>query len=226
MDNISRMRTPGQQWPRPVAPNKGKTYPAEPLTGAEVAALLAACSVKSASGIRNRALVTLLYRSGLRVSEVLYLRPADVNMERHSLRLLSHQEAGRHDTKSGRAQTRGFHPSADDALLRWLDARKGLGIGPGKRLFCTLDGGPLSDDYLRGLLRRLARKAGLDKRVHPHALRHSFACELEAAGTPVTTISKLLGHSNISITARYLDHISNGQAIESLAVADLPEIDT
>jgi site-specific recombinase XerD len=109
-------------------------------------------------------------------------------------------------------------------LLRWLDARKALGIGSGKRLFCTLEGGALSDDYVRGLLRRLAGKAGLDKRVHPHALRHSFACELEAAGTPVTTISKLLGHSNISITARYLDHISNGQAVSALGAANLPAL--
>lgn len=204
------------QLPGVPAPNSGKDYPAEPLTPAEVAALIGACSHRSPTGIRNRALITLLYRSGLRVSEILALRPADVNISAHSLRLL--------DTKSGHAQTRGFHPSADDALSRWLDTRKTLGVR-GRTAFCKLDGGGLSDDYVRGLLRRLAAKGGVDKRVHPHGLRHTFAVELEAAGTPVTTISKLLGHSSVAVTARYLDHLTNGQAIESLAAARLPALD-
>jgi integrase/recombinase XerD len=203
----------GQQAGTP-APNSGKNYPAEPLTPPEVAALIGACSHRAPSGIRNRALITLLYRSGLRVSEVLALRPADVNLSAHSLRLL--------DTKSGHAQTRGFHPSADDALSRWLDTRKALGVRG--TVFCTLDGGKLSDDYVRGLLRRLAAKGGIDKRVHPHGLRHTFAVELEAAGTPVTTISKLLGHSSVAVTARYLDHLTNRQAVSALEAADLPSL--
>lgn len=203
------------QRPGEPAPNKGRKYPAEPLTPAEAAAIIGQCSHRAPTGIRNRALLTLLYRSGLRVSEVLALRPADVDLTRHSIRLL--------DTKSGQAQTRGFHPSADDALARWLDTRRALGTG-GRRLFCTLAGGPLSEDYVRGLLRRLAAKAGITKRVHPHGFRHTFAVELEAAGTPVTTISKLLGHSSVAVTARYLDHLTNGQAVAALSAAELPPL--
>ncbi|SRR6266536_3281257 len=205
----------GQQ-PGHPPPNKGRKYPAEPLTAAEVAALAAGCSAAAPTGIRNRALLALLYRSGLRVSEILALRPTDVDLARHSIRLLG--------TKSGQAQTRGFHPTADDALARWLDTRKALGISGRARLFCTLRGGPLSDDYVRGLLRRLAAGAGIAKRVHPHGLRHTFAVELEQAGTPVTTISKLLGHSSVAVTARYLDHLTNGQAVTALAAASLPAI--
>ena len=108
---------------------------------------------------------------------------------------------------------------------RWLDTRKRLGLRNGT-LFCTLDGGPVSDDYVRGLLKRLARKAGVDKRVHPHALRHTFAVELEAAGTPVTVISKLLGHSSVAVTARYLDHLTNAQAVGALQAVDLPALDS
>ena len=203
------------QRPGDPAPNKGLRYPAEPLTPGEVAALLDGCSRRAPTGIRNRALLTLLYRSGLRVSEVLALRPADVDLDARSVRLL--------DTKSGRAQTRGYHPTADDALARWLDARRALGIRGG-RLFCTLAGQPVSDDYVRGLLRRLRARAGIAKRVHPHGLRHTFAVELERAGTPVTVISKLLGHSSVAVTARYLDHLTNGQAVEALAGAELPPI--
>lgn len=196
-------------------PNKGKRYPAEPLAPEEVAAILSACSRKAPTGIRNRALLTLLYRSGLRVSEVLALRPADVNLGKHSIRLL--------DTKSGQAQTRGFHATADDALDHWLDTRRALGIRSG-RLFCKLDGGPMSDDYVRGMLHRLGARAGVGKRVHPHGLRHTFAVELEHAGTPVTVISKLLGHSSVAVTARYLDHLTNHQAIAALGSVELPPL--
>lgn len=201
---------------RPVAPNKGKRYPAEPLTPAEVAAIIGQCSIQSASGIRNRAMLTLLYRSGLRVSEMLALRPADVNLAKHSLRLL--------DTKLDEAQTRGFHASADDSLMRWLDKRRTLGFRNGP-LFCTLDGGPLSPQYVRGLLKRLATGAGIEKRVHPHGLRHTFAVELDAAGTSLSVISKLLGHHSTPTTARYLDHLTNGQAIAALGNVDLPPLE-
>jgi len=195
------------------APNKGQKYPAEVLSSDEVTALLSACSPRAKTGIRNRALLMLLYRSGLRVSEVLAIRPADLDAAAHSIRLL--------DTKSGQAQTRGFHPSADDTLARWLDTRKALGVRRGT-IFCTLDGGKMSDQHVRNLMKRLAVKAGIEKRVHPHALRHTFAVELETSGTPVTVISKLLGHSSVAVTSRYLDHLTNRQAVSALEAAELP----
>jgi integrase/recombinase XerD len=204
------------QVPGERAPNAGKTYPAEPLTTAEVQLLLGQCSRRAPTGIRNRALITLLYRSGLRVSEALALRVSDVNLDRHSIRVL--------DTKSGGPQTRGLDSSADDALCRWLDKRAALGFRSGP-LFCTLAGGPVSDDYVRGLLHRLGRKAGMDKRVHPHGLRHTFAVELEASGTSVTAISKQLGHFSVAVTSRYLDHLTNADVIATVAVASLPPLD-
>src|SRR5215469_7551010 len=77
----------GHQTGQP-APNKGGKYPAEVLTPDEVTALIGKCSRRGKAGIRDRALLTLLYRSGLRISEALALRPSDVNMERHSCRVL------------------------------------------------------------------------------------------------------------------------------------------
>jgi integrase/recombinase XerD len=196
-------------------PNAGKKYPAEVLTAEEVQALMGACSARSASGIRNRALIALLYRSGLRVSEIVALRPSDVDLRKHGVRVLH--------GKGDKATTRGFHPSCDDALARWIDTRKGLGLKNGP-LFCTLAGGPVSDQYVRNLLHRLGRQAGVDKRVHPHGLRHTYAVELERAGVPVSQISKLLGHSSIAVTSRYLDHLSNAAAIEALEAVDLPAL--
>jgi len=194
---------------------KGKTFPPQPLTSDEVSALLAACSLHNTTGIRNRALIMLLYRSGLRISEALALKPADIDLKHHSARVLH--------GKGNKATVRGFHPSADDALARWLDRRAALGLKNGP-LFCTLAGTQLSDGYVRDMLKRLAARAGIDKRVHPHGLRHTYADELEKAGLPVSTISKLLGHSSIAVTSRYLDHLTNGAAIEALEALDLPPV--
>jgi integrase/recombinase XerC len=196
------------------APNAGYRCPAEPLTAEEAAAIIGQCSAGSVTGIRNRALLTLLYRSGLRIGEALAFLPADLNMRARSVRLRG--------TKSGKAQTRGWHSSADDALARWADTRRSLGLSARAPFFCTLQGGPVSPDYVRALLRRLAAAAGITKRVHPHGWRHTFAVELEGAGAPVTVISKLLGHSSVAVTARYLDHLTNGQAVTALQAVQLP----
>jgi site-specific recombinase XerD len=195
--------------------NKGRTFPPEPLTPAEVAAIIAGCSPKARTGIRNRALLTLLYRSGLRISEALALKPSDVDLARHTVRVLH--------GKGDKATVRGFHPTATDALARWIDTRKGLGLRNGP-LFCTLDGAPMHAQYVRLLLGRLAAKAGIDKRVHPHGLRHTFADELRATGMDMVTISKLLGHSSIAVTSRYLDHLTNDRAVAALEAVQLPPI--
>lgn len=202
--------------PGMTPPNKGKRYPAEVLTTDEVQALVDQCSRKAPTGIRNRALLYLLFRSGLRVSEITALRVSDVDLRKHSVRVLH--------GKGDKTTTRGFHASATDALARWIDTRKALGIRNGM-LFCTLDGGPLNPQYIRNLLHRLGARAGIEKRVHPHGLRHSYAVELENAGVPVSQISKLLGHSSIAVTSRYLDHLSNAQAISALEAVELPELD-
>lgn len=198
------------------APNKGQKYPAEVLTPTEVASILDLCSTRAPSGIRNRALLTLLYRSGLRISEALALRPVDIDLAKHTIRVLH--------GKGNKATTRGFHPSATDALARWMDVRKARGVKRGAPLFCTLGGGQMDPEYVRQVLHRLGDRAGVEKRVHPHGLRHTFAFELQDAGTPVVTISKLLGHSSIAVTSRYLDHMTNDQAISALESIDLPEL--
>jgi site-specific recombinase XerD len=200
-----------------VPPNtKDQEFPAQILTPEEVRALIGACSKKARTGIRNRALLTLLYRSGLRISEALSIRPSDVNMDQHSVRLLK--------TKSGKAQTRGFNSAADDALARWMDTRRAMGLRGGP-LFCTLSGTPLHPQYARNLVKRLAAETGIEKRVHPHGLRHTFACELLASGMDVVTISKLLGHSSIAVTNRYLDHLTNDEAISALVAVKLPPLE-
>ncbi len=85
-----------------------------------------------------------------------------------------------------------------------------------RRFICTLKGRPVQTAYVRGLLPRLAARAGIEKRVHPHGLRHTHAAELMREGVPVNVISRQLGHSSIATTARYLDHIQPQEVIEAM----------
>jgi len=207
------------QLPIRHAHNKGKKFPPDPLTPHEAQVIIDACP-QNKTGIRNRALLTLMYRSGLRVGEALSLRPSSIDFTTHSIRLL--------DTKNGQAQTRGLHPSADEALRQWIELRRELGITAGP-LFCTLmanhPGRPLSTRYMRWLTADLAKRAGVDKRVHPHVFRHTFAAELWRGGADLAAISRLLGHANIMMTAQYLDHLTNSEAITRLQTFDLPPLD-
>jgi site-specific recombinase XerD len=66
------------------------------------------------------------------------------------------------------------------------------------------------------MLHRLARRAGIQRRVHPHALRHSFAAEMASEGVPMNVIQKALGHSSLATTSRYLDHISPRDVIQTM----------
>lgn len=194
---------PGRPWlgskPGQAPANKERTFPAEPLTRSEVEALIDQCSNVSRIGVRNRALIIVLWRAGLRISEALSLRGSDIDLQRRTVRVLH--------GKGNKARTAHLDAGAMAQVARWMDARKAAGIRNGP-LFCTLDGGRLNDRYVRPLLARLAEKAGIDKRVTPHGLRHTHAVELVHEGVPLNVISKQLGHSSSAVTSRYLDHVA------------------
>ena len=189
-----------------------RKYPPEILTNEEVCALLSACSTKAPTGVRNRALIAVLYRGGLRISEVLDLAPKDIDARKGAIRVLH--------GKGDRARTVGLDAGALALLQRWLDVRSGLGVNGRCPVFCTLKGAPLSDAYVRRLLPRLARKAGIEKRVHAHGLRHTHAAQLRAEGIDIGIISRQLGHASIGTTARYLDHIAPLAVIETMQKRD------
>lgn len=180
--------------------NKGKKYPPEVLTGDEVRRLIEACSNRAPTGIRNRALIVSMYRGGLRAGEALALRPKDVDVSSGSITVLH--------GKGDRSRVTALDPGAVAILIRWLDARRSLGINGHAPLFCTLQGKALKPSYLRTLLPRLGRKAGIEKRVHPHGLRHTHAYELMMEGIPVPIIQQQLGHSSLATTDRYVSHLA------------------
>ena len=148
-----RVTEPGYHRGR-VPPNKGKTYPVEILTPDEVRALAAQCSTTSNFGIRHRALIVLLYRTGLRIGEALALRPKDINLEIGSVTVLH--------GKGDRLRTVGIDPGANRHIEVWLERRQTLAPPRGAPLFCTFKGGPMNASHVRSLLRTLAGRAGIE----------------------------------------------------------------
>jgi integrase/recombinase XerD len=178
---------------------------ADLLTTAEVEALLRACSSRAATGVRNRALIALLWRTGLRISEALALKPKDVDL---SSGLLTVQHG-----KGDKRRVVGLDAGTAALLERWLERRGKLGLAASAPVFCTLDGVAVDPSYVRHLLPRLARRAGITKRVHAHGLRHRHAVDLVEEGASLTTVRELLGHSSAATTSRYLTRIGASEAV-------------
>jgi site-specific recombinase XerD len=185
--------------------NKDRRYPAEILTADEVRALIRACSNRAPTGVRNRALLVLLYRAGCRISEALRLLPKDLDRAAGTATVLR--------GKGGRRRTIGLDPGAFAVVERWLDVRTKLGISSRAPIICTLKGKPVASAYVRALMPRLARRAGIEKRVHAHGLRHTHAAELALEGHPMNLIQAQLGHTSLATTSRYLAHIAPAKAV-------------
>ncbi len=195
--------------------NRGRKFPPEPLTEAEALALLRACSRRSATGLRNAALLVLLWRTGLRLAEALALKPSDVDHAAGTVRVLH--------GKGDKARVVALGALALAVVARWADRRAALGLNGHAPLLCTLRGRALSQGYVRGLLPRLARRAGVAKRVHPHGLRHTFAAELRREGEDFVRIQRALGHAHLSTTARYVSHLEPTEVLDMLRARREPE---
>lgn len=191
-----------------VPASKGKTYPAEILTTEEARRLLGVINPNTWLGARNRALVATLYRAGLRHGEALALRPHHVDLEGGVIQVLH--------GKGDKRRAVGIDPGACDLIAHWKEMRPKLPIPPGSTLFCTRYGTQLSQAYLRQSLPRWAVKAGIDKRVYPHGLRHTHAYELMMEGIEMPIIQRQLGHTSLATTDRYLSHIAPRQVIEAI----------
>lgn len=194
---------------------KGDRYPPEVLSREEIRDLLDACArTRSRStGVRNRALLAVLYRTGMRISEALALRPKDLDHDQGTVRILH--------GKGDRARTVGMDPKGFEELEAWMLAREKLkGITATSPVFCTLQGQGLTSAYVRGLLPRLASLAKIEKRVHAHGFRHAFASELRREGIDIGVISRQLGHASIATTAHYLDHICPEVVIRTIRARD------
>lgn len=169
----------------------------EVLTVEEVEMLIAACDVAKPSGIRDRAILELLYSSGLRVSEVVLLEFQHLDLEHGMLRLWG---------KGFKERIVPFGERASDALREYLAGARHL-LLKGKKsryIFVSGPGGqPLSRQSVWNTVKRCALRAGITKRITPHTLRHTFATHLLEGGAELRVVQEFLGHSDIATTQIY-----------------------
>ncbi|MCE2514675.1 MAG: tyrosine recombinase [Acidobacteria bacterium] len=195
-----------------AAPRPERRMPAH-LDIADMDVLLAAPDAATPLGRRDRAILELLYASGLRLSELVGLDLDDVNLGGRLVRVRG---------KGGRERIVPFHERAADVIRDYLPVRHRLcatagseaaGRPPGRRrdpLFVNYRGGRLSGRSVDRLVRRYVALSSTRLGISPHALRHSFATHLLERGADLRSIQELLGHARVSTTQRYT-HVSAAQ---------------
>lgn len=178
-------------------PQKGAHLPRF-LSEEEMERLLARPDVSTDEGVRDRAMLELMYAAGLRVSELVGLKRADVNLEAG---LVSCHGKG---SKERRVP---IGKSATHWLEQYIGARARAGKAHHPHLFLNSLGAPLHRNFAWAMIKRYAERAGLDH-VSPHTLRHSFATHLLQHGADSRSVQALLGHRDISTTQIYT-HITD-----------------
>jgi integrase len=151
-------------------------------------------------------MIALAWRSGLRIGEVLALKPKDIDLDGGTVTV----QHGKGDKR----RVVGLDAGTASLLSHWLDMRRKRGINGRAPVFCTLDGRAIDQSYVRHLLPRLAAKVGIEKRVHAHGLRHAYAASLAREGATISMIRDLLGHSSAAVTDRYLRRLGAGEAVD------------
>ena len=188
-------RTMGNPCDRIDAPRLGRPLP-DSLSESEVENLLAAPDVETALGLRDRTMLEVLYATGLRVSELVGLRPEQLNLNQGVLRVV------------GKGDKERLVPLGDfavDWLARYLERGRTeiLGAKPSSALFPTVRGRAMTRQAFWHLIKRYAVTAGVKRHISPHTLRHAFATHLLDHGADLRVVQMLLGHRDISTTQIY-----------------------
>jgi integrase/recombinase XerD len=177
------------------APRAFKALPRY-LTGPQVEALLDAPDTGTPLGLRDRAMLEVFYATGLRVSELITLRAADVDMQVGIVTCFG---------KGGKERLVPLGEVAREWVRRYLAEVRCLMAGPRSPavLFLSRRGGRLSRMGVWGIVRRHAVTAGVERTLTPHVLRHSFATHLLEGGADLRAVQAMLGHADISTTQIY-----------------------
>jgi tyrosine recombinase XerC len=174
------------------------------LTEEEVTALVTAPEPDKPQGLRNRALLELLYAAGVRVSEVFNLNTADLELSEigGALRVRG---------KGNKERMVLVGKPAARALRRYLrEGRPRLAKGAEEALFLNRDGERLSVRAIQTIVHKCALACGLDKRAHPHLLRHTFATHMLDGGADLRVVQELMGHASANTTQVYL-HVTEAR---------------
>lgn len=168
----------------------------------ELAQLFKACETETALGQRNKAILELLYATGMRVSECSQIRLKDLDMNLSTVLVRG---------KGSKERYIPFGSFAFDALQQYIqNGRKNILAGQRHHdyLFLNYRGGQLTARGIRLILNKLIEQSALTGKIHPHMLRHTFATHLLANGADMRTVQELLGHSFLSSTQIYT-HVTN-----------------
>ena len=168
----------------------------EVLSLEEIDAMIACIDMSKPEGHRNRAIIEMLYGSGLRVSELTDLRLSNIYRQEGYMRILG---------KGSKQRLVPISPVADEQLGYWLQDRYALDIKPEAVdiVFLNHYGRQLTRAMIFTIVKRLAQAAGITKTISPHTLRHSFATHLLQNGADLRIIQQLLGHESIVTTEIY-----------------------
>jgi len=173
------------------------------LTKEHLSALIAAADEQTPQGLRNRAILELMYAAGVRLSEVVALDLKHLDLAERTLLVRG---------KGNKERMVLIGAPAQQSLQRYLSqGRPKLSASDCLALFLNRDGNRLSGRSVQQIVRRHALCAGLDERVHPHLLRHSFATHLLDGGAELRVVQELLGHASASTTQIYM-HVTEEQA--------------
>ena len=196
--------------------NKGMQYPPDPPRAEEIVLVMRQAG-HDRHGPRVRALIAVLWRAGLRISEALALNETDIDEPRGSL-LIRHG-------KGDKRREAGMDQFGFEQLAAWLEHRVSLPPGP---RFCVIDrptrGRRWSATAARAELRQLAVDVGVRRRFAPHQLRHAHAVELAREGVAINIIQRQLGHTDLGTTSTYLQGIDPSEIIDAVRSRHQPTI--
>jgi len=209
---VRRGLAPSDPGDRLASPQVSRTLPTV-LDATEAARLMDHATIAADDGavaaVRDRAIVELLYATGIRVAEVCAIDLDDVDHERRTVRVRG---------KGDKERVVPFGIPADAAVAEWREVRGELaGPSSGSALFLGVRGGRIDPRTVRSTVHRLAEEAGVPD-LAPHGLRHTAATHVLAGGADLRTVQELLGHSSLSTTQRYT-HVSVERLRATFALA-------
>ena len=197
------------KWPENPAetltlPRPEKSLP-ETMNASDVLKLLESVRAEDPLGIRDRAMLELLYSSGLRVSELCSARLENIELDAGFIRITG---------KGNKTRLVPVGSPARDAIRLYLEKeRPGLvSKRSGAEIFLSVRGRKLTPERIQQLIKKYAARAGLQINVYPHLMRHSFATHLLGGGADLRIIQELLGHADISTTQVYTHVEKSGLA--------------
>ena len=197
-------------------PKKSKHLPTV-LTLDEINRMMAAIDLSTNEGHRNRAMMEMLYGSGLRVSELVNLQLSRIYLNEHYMLI---------EGKGSKQRLVPLSPVAEEWFGYWMNERASWPVKPEAKDFAFVNryGRPMTRAMVFTIVRRLCVEAGITKTVSPHTLRHSFATHLLQNGADLRVIQQLLGHEDLATTEIYthLDVQDLRQAILNCHPANRP----